>query len=104
MGKIGRLEPRNSFKKWTEVVDGTSEAWSIEHSTVTLLSAEHLIMPLTQASANLAAMAQLLYGSFVQVWREKETAINDTRLKRLLLHDASHRGSNSVSIYFRSTS
>lgn len=37
-GKIGRLEPRNSFKKWTEVVDGTSKAWSIEHSMATLLS------------------------------------------------------------------
>ncbi|KAK3489970.1 phytochrome-like protein [Neurospora crassa] len=71
-GKIGRLEPRNSFNKWTEVVDGTSKAWSIEHT-------------------NLAAMAQLLYGSFIQVWREKETAISDTRLKRLLLHDASHQ-------------
>lgn len=46
-GKIGRLEPRNSFKKWTEVMDGTSKAWSIEHSTVTLLSTEHLPMPLT---------------------------------------------------------
>ncbi|KAA8624047.1 hypothetical protein SMACR_07655 [Sordaria macrospora] len=76
-GKIGRLEPRNSFKKWTEVVDGTSKAWSIEHT-------------------NLAAMAQLLYGSFIQVWREKETAINDTRLKRLLLHDASHQVRNPL--------
>lgn len=29
-GKIGKLEPRNSFKKWTEVVDGTSKCWTPE--------------------------------------------------------------------------
>ncbi|KAK4168293.1 putative signal transduction histidine-protein kinase [Cladorrhinum sp. PSN259] len=71
-GKIGRLEPRNSFKKWTEVVDGTSKSWTPEQ-------------------ANMAAMAQLVYGSFIRVWREKESAVKETRLKRLLLHDASHQ-------------
>ncbi len=29
-GKFGTLEPRNSFKKWTEVVDGTSKPWTPE--------------------------------------------------------------------------
>ncbi|KAK3332734.1 phytochrome-like protein [Cercophora scortea] len=71
-GKIGNLEPRNSFKKWTQVVAGTSKGW-------------------TQEQANMAAMAQLVYGSFIRVWREKETAVRETRLKRLLLHDASHQ-------------
>ncbi len=37
-------------------------------------------------------MAQLVYGSFIRVWREKEAAVKETRLKRLLLHDASHQG------------
>ncbi|KAM7205374.1 putative signal transduction histidine-protein kinase [Naviculisporaceae sp. PSN 640] len=69
---FGTLEPRNSFKKWTEVVDGTSKMWTPEQ-------------------ANLAAMAQLVYGSFIRVWREKESAVKESRLKRLLLHDASHQ-------------
>ncbi|KAK0615220.1 hypothetical protein B0T17DRAFT_511006 [Bombardia bombarda] len=72
VGKFGNLEPRNSFKKWTQVVDGTSKTWTPEQ-------------------ANIAAMAQLVYGSFIRVWREKEIAIKETRLKRLLLHDASHQ-------------
>ncbi|KAK3682924.1 phytochrome-like protein [Podospora appendiculata] len=71
-GKIGNLEPRNSFKKWTQVVAGTSKGWTKEQS-------------------NMAAMAQLVYGSFIRVWREKETVVKETRLKRLLLHDASHQ-------------
>ncbi|KAK0744708.1 hypothetical protein B0T21DRAFT_429410 [Apiosordaria backusii] len=29
-GKFGTLEPRNSFQKWTEVVDGTSKNWTPE--------------------------------------------------------------------------
>ncbi|KAK4175133.1 hypothetical protein QBC36DRAFT_28685 [Triangularia setosa] len=72
VGKFGTLEPRNSFQKWTEVVEGTSKNWTPEQ-------------------ANLAAMAQLVYGSFIRVWREKETAVRETRLRRLLLHDASHQ-------------
>ncbi|KAK3395205.1 phytochrome-like protein [Podospora didyma] len=72
VGKFGTLEPRNSFRKWTEVVDGTSKSWTPEQ-------------------ANIAAMAQLVYGSFIRVWREKETAVKETRLKRLLLHDTSHK-------------
>ncbi|KAK3316987.1 phytochrome-like protein [Apodospora peruviana] len=71
-GEFGNLEPRNSFKKWTEVVDGTSKGWTSEQ-------------------ANMAAMAQLVYGSFIRVWRAKENAVKETRLKRLLLHDASHQ-------------
>ncbi|KAK4452554.1 hypothetical protein QBC34DRAFT_377046 [Podospora aff. communis PSN243] len=69
---FGTLEPRNSFRRWTQVVDGTSKNWTPEQ-------------------ANIAAMAQLVYGSFIRVWREKEAAVKETRLKRLLLHDASHQ-------------
>lgn len=71
-GKIGLLEPRASFKKWTETVRGTCNAWAPEQ-------------------LNLAAMAQLVYGSFIRVWREKEVSVGKSRLKRLLLHDVSHQ-------------
>jgi light-regulated signal transduction histidine kinase (bacteriophytochrome) len=70
--KVGVLEPRNSFKKWTEIVRGTSREWTAEQ-------------------LNMAAMVQLVHGRFIGVWREKQTAINDSRMKRLLLHDASHQ-------------
>lgn len=29
-GDSGRLEPRNSFRKWTEVVEGSSKAWNAD--------------------------------------------------------------------------
>lgn len=29
-GDLGRLEPRNSFRKWTEVVEGSSKAWNAD--------------------------------------------------------------------------
>lgn len=70
--KIGLLKPRTSFKKWTEIVTGTCKSWMPEQ-------------------LNLAAMAQLVYGSFIRVWREKEAAASDSRLKQILLRDASHQ-------------
>lgn len=50
------------------------------------------------AIENIAVMAQLVYGSFIRVWREKEIAVKETRLKRLLLHDASHQGKTRSSL------
>jgi hypothetical protein len=90
--EFGTLEPRNSFRRWTQVVDGTSKNWTPEQG---ILGPLPLLLPplnLTLVSANIAAMAQLVYGSFIRVWREKEAAVKETRLKRLLLHDASHQG------------
>lgn len=94
-GDIGTLEPRNSFRRWTQVVDGTSKNWTPEQGTWSS-HLSPLRYDLTQPLANIAAMAQLVYGSFIRVWREKEAAVKETRLKRLLLHDVSHQGKNSM--------
>ncbi|OCK77846.1 hypothetical protein K432DRAFT_445052 [Lepidopterella palustris CBS 459.81] len=67
----GVLEPRDNFKKWTEKVHGTCREW-------------------TEEQFEAAAMARLVYGNFSRVWREKETALNETRMKRLLLLNLSH--------------
>lgn len=37
-------------------------------------------------------MTRLVYGNFIRVWREKEAALQDTRMKRLLMLNASHEG------------
>ncbi|KAF2466189.1 uncharacterized protein BDR25DRAFT_345761 [Lindgomyces ingoldianus] len=71
MAKIGALEPRNSFKKWTEIIKGTCRPWSDEQFEA-------------------AAMTRLVYGNFIRVWREKEAALHDSRMKRLLLLNLSH--------------
>ncbi|KAF2795525.1 phytochrome-like protein [Melanomma pulvis-pyrius CBS 109.77] len=69
VGKGGQLEPRNSFKKWTEIVRGTCQNWTAEES---------------------AGMTRLVYGNFIRVWREKEADMQESRMKRLLLVNLSH--------------
>ncbi|ORY05270.1 hypothetical protein BCR34DRAFT_604558 [Clohesyomyces aquaticus] len=71
MSKIGPLEPRNSFVKWTETVKGTCKPWTDEQFEA-------------------AAMTRLVYGNFVRVWREKEAVLHESRMKRLLLTNISH--------------
>ncbi|OCK81591.1 hypothetical protein K432DRAFT_442245 [Lepidopterella palustris CBS 459.81] len=69
--ELGPLEPRSSFKKWTERVVGTCHEW-------------------TEQQFDSAAMMRLVYGKFVEVWREKEKTVLDSRMKRILLLNASH--------------
>lgn len=40
-------------------------------------------------------MTRLVYGNFIRVWREKEAALHESRLKRLLLLNLSHEGPKS---------
>ncbi|KAF2007328.1 hypothetical protein P154DRAFT_614721 [Amniculicola lignicola CBS 123094] len=69
--KDGRLEPRNSFKKWTEVVRGTCKPW-------------------TDESIEAAAITKLIYGNFIDLWREKEVTSKESRMKRMLFLNLSH--------------
>ncbi|KAJ3086902.1 Light-sensor Protein kinase [Quaeritorhiza haematococci] len=66
-----RLEPRRSFQPWEEVLKGRSKTW-------------------TQTQLESAALLHLLYGRFIFVWRQREKAIRESRLKNLLLAHVSH--------------
>ncbi|KAL6875222.1 histidine kinase-like protein [Trichoderma novae-zelandiae] len=70
-GTHGYLEPRASFKTWHELVIGKCREW-VEEQIET------------------AAVLCLVYGKFIEVWREKEAAIHNTRLTRLLLANSAH--------------
>ncbi|KAL7810024.1 histidine kinase-like protein [Trichoderma aethiopicum] len=70
-GTAGYLEPRASFKTWNELVIGKCREW-VEEQIET------------------AAVLCLVYGKFIEVWREKEAAIHNTRLTRLLLANSAH--------------
>ncbi|KAK1251770.1 hypothetical protein MKX07_007249 [Trichoderma sp. CBMAI-0711] len=70
-GTVGYLEPRASFKTWNELVVGKCREW-VEEQIET------------------AAVLCLVYGKFIEVWREKEAAIQNTRLTRLLLANSAH--------------
>ncbi|GFP54760.1 sensor protein GacS [Trichoderma asperellum] len=70
-GTVGYLEPRASFKTWSEIVVGKCREW-VEEQIET------------------AAVLCLVYGKFIEVWREKEAALQNTRLTRLLLANSAH--------------
>ncbi|KAG5648399.1 hypothetical protein DXG03_004973 [Asterophora parasitica] len=61
------LEPRKSFKMWTEIVAGRSRAWTDEQLE----------------TAGVLAL-------FIEVWRQKESALQTTKLTEILLSNASH--------------
>jgi len=65
------LEPRSSFKRWTEIVVGTSEEWGGDQ-------------------LDTASVLSLLYGRFIEIWRQKETAPHNNRMTRLLIRNSAH--------------
>ncbi|KAF9011494.1 hypothetical protein BDZ89DRAFT_1225510 [Hymenopellis radicata] len=65
------LEPRKSFKIWSETVAGRCRAW-------------------TDEQLETAGVLALVYGKFIEVWRQKESALQATKLTSLLLSNASH--------------
>ncbi|KAF7981483.1 hypothetical protein HWV62_33533 [Athelia sp. TMB] len=70
-GSDTSLEPRKSFKIWSETVSGRSRAWTDEHMET-------------------ASVLALVYGKFIEVWRQKESALQTTKLTNILLSNASH--------------
>ncbi|KAI1101263.1 hsp90-like protein [Jackrogersella minutella] len=70
-GTASFLEPRSSFKAWHEVVIGKCREWSEEQ-------------------VETAAVLCLVYGKFIEVWRQKEAALQNSRLTRLLLANSAH--------------
>jgi light-regulated signal transduction histidine kinase (bacteriophytochrome) len=70
-GTEGYLEPRESFRIWRETVAGRCRDWS-------------------EDEIETAAALCLLYGKFIDVWRQKEAALQSSQLTRLLLANASH--------------
>ncbi|PQE19018.1 hypothetical protein CJF31_00012170 [Rutstroemia sp. NJR-2017a BVV2] len=65
------LEPRTSFKRWTETVVGMSTEWA-------------------EDQIETASTLSLLYGRFIEIWRQKQAAGQNNRMTRLLLENSSH--------------
>ncbi|PSN75080.1 hypothetical protein BS50DRAFT_32393 [Corynespora cassiicola Philippines] len=70
-GTEGYLEPRKSFKVWSETVVGRCREW-------------------TEEEIETAAVLCLVYGKFIEVWRQKEAALQSSQLTRLLLANSAH--------------
>lgn len=70
-GTEGYLEPRKSFAVWHETVVGKCRDW-------------------TEEQIETSAVLCLVYGKFIEVWRQKEAALQNSRLTRLLLANSAH--------------
>jgi light-regulated signal transduction histidine kinase (bacteriophytochrome) len=70
-GTEGYLEPRKSFKTWNETIVGQCRDW-------------------TEEEIETAAILCLVYGKFIEVWRQKEAALQNSQLTRLLLANSAH--------------
>jgi light-regulated signal transduction histidine kinase (bacteriophytochrome) len=70
-GGSGYLEPRKSFQTWCETVLTRSRQWS-------------------ESDVETAAVLCLVYGKFIEVWRQKEAAMQSTQLTKLLLANSAH--------------
>jgi light-regulated signal transduction histidine kinase (bacteriophytochrome) len=65
------LEPRKSFKVWSETIVGKCREW-------------------TEEEVETAAVLCLVYGKFIEVWRQKEAALQTSQLTKLLLANSAH--------------
>lgn len=70
-GTEGFLEPRRSFAVWSETVVGKCREW-------------------TEEQIETAAVLCLVYGKFIEVWRQKEAALQNSQLTKLLLANSAH--------------
>lgn len=70
-GTEGYLEPRKSFKQWSEMIVGRCRDWAEE-------------------TIETASVLCLVYGKFIEVWRQKEAALQSSQLTKLLLANSAH--------------
>ncbi|KAG4028223.1 hypothetical protein MFRU_023g00600 [Monilinia fructicola] len=64
------LEPRSSFRRWTETIKGTSKTWNADDFET-------------------ASVLSLLYGRFIEIWRQTGSSGQD-RMTRLLIKNTGH--------------
>ncbi|WOO79622.1 Phytochrome-like protein cph1 [Vanrija pseudolonga] len=66
-----QLQPRKSFQSWAEKVHGRARPWSDDQ-------------------VESAGILALIYGKFIQVWRERQNAMVSSQLTAILLSNTSH--------------
>ena len=70
-GTEGYLEPRKSFKTWSEMDVAQSCEW-------------------TEQELETATILCLVYGKFIKIWRQKEAALQSSQFTKLLLANSAH--------------
>jgi light-regulated signal transduction histidine kinase (bacteriophytochrome) len=85
------LVPRRSFKIWSETVVGRCRLWTDEQlETAGVLALVYGKVCALYPSAS--RLDDLMHEQFIEVWRQKQNALQTTKLTNLLLSNASHEG------------
>lgn len=83
------LEPRSSFKTWSETVAGRCRLWTEEQlETAGVLA---LVYGKVRFKSTTCLVAYS-FPQFIEVWRQRESALQTTKLTNILLSNASHEG------------
>jgi hypothetical protein len=92
------LQPRASFRRWSEHVVGRSRKWTEDQGK--FRSRLHKFCPRADiVPVESAAVLSTLYGRFIEVWRQKEAIVQRNRMTRLLIRNAGHEGQSALAFY-----
>ncbi|RYO74304.1 hypothetical protein DL766_002198 [Monosporascus sp. MC13-8B] len=95
-GTSNYLEPRSSFKAWHETVVGQSREWSEEQvETAAVLCLVYGMrtspwVPGSHVYGLLLRETNSPVGKFIEVWRQKQAALQGSHLTKLLLANSAH--------------
>ncbi|RYP22456.1 hypothetical protein DL765_001668 [Monosporascus sp. GIB2] len=95
-GTSNYLEPRSSFKAWHETVVGQSREWSeeqVETAAVLCLVYGMRTSPWVPGSCVYGLLLRETnspVGKFIEVWRQKQAALQSSHLTKLLLANSAH--------------
>ncbi|RYP75828.1 hypothetical protein DL771_002092 [Monosporascus sp. 5C6A] len=95
-GTSNYLEPRSSFKAWHETVVGQSREWSEEQvetaAVLCLVYGMHTSpwVPSRRVYGLFLHETNWPTGKFIEVWRQKEAALQGSHLTKLLLANSAH--------------
>lgn len=88
-GTASYLEPRSSFKTWHETVVGKCRDWTEEQvetaAVLCLVYGKHIDLFFSHCLHLLTAV-----GKFIEVWRQKEAVLQNSKLTRILLANSAH--------------
>jgi hypothetical protein len=91
------LQPRASFRRWSEHVVGRSRKWTEDQGR--FRSRLHKFCPRADiVPVESAAVLSTLYGRFIEVWRQKEAIVQRNRMTRLLIRNAGHEGQSALTL------
>lgn len=86
-GTADYLEPRSSFRTWHETVVGKCRDWTEEQ----IETAAVLCLVYGTFQRQMIFYTLLIFpGKFIEVWRQKEAALHNNKLTRLLLANSAH--------------